>query len=41
VIRTLAFLIVAAVIPQSPSRDAGVRMGTASISGIVIAAADK
>jgi len=42
VIRALAFLILAAAGPQqAPSRDAVAPTGTASIAGIVIAAADK
>ena len=41
-IRALVFSIVAALVPQQlPSRDAVAQTGTASISGVVIAAADK
>jgi hypothetical protein len=42
VIRALVFAIVAAVASQQPpSRDAAAQVGTASIAGVVIAAADK
>jgi len=41
VIRVLVLALVAAVFPQQPPRDSPSQTGTASISGVVIAAADK